>query len=231
MDEKGVTTWESAAQAADSYSLLVRRLGKTESQGRGSRSSSDNTHGTGSGISRGPHNQSNNNSSVLCTYCKKPGHTISQCKHPNRKFSHRGSVENRTYHSKKPVSTCNSPSSSQILQSFIQTGHVSLGKANTSSPIIILRDTAAAQSVLFKDALPNVDSSLTGEKVLLTDLSTATAYPLASVYLKCSLLVGKVQVAIKETPLPVPGVNVNFQPSRAVQYLWFVTTQRWVLDT
>ena len=71
-----------------------------------------------------------------------------------------------------------------------------------------MRDTAAAQSVLFKDALPNVESALTDEKVLLTDLSTATAYTLASVYLKCPLLAGQVQVAIKETPLPVSGVQM-----------------------
>ena len=71
-----------------------------------------------------------------------------------------------------------------------------------------MRDTAAAQSVLFKDALPNVESALTGEKVLLTDLSTATAYPLPSVYLKCPLLARQVQVAIKKTPLPVSGVQM-----------------------
>ena len=71
-----------------------------------------------------------------------------------------------------------------------------------------MRDTAAVQSALFKDALPNVDSALTGEKVFLTDLSTPTAYPLASVYLKCPLLVRHVLVAIKETPLPVPGIQM-----------------------
>ena len=143
VEEKGVTTWENAAGVADSYSILVRSLGRTESQARVIKSSSDYTLGTGGGISRGPNNHSYNTSSKICTYCKKSGHTISQCKHPNCKSSNRVPVDSRFFHPKKPVSTCNIPSSSQIFQPFIQKGHVSLGKANISS-IIILRDTTAA---------------------------------------------------------------------------------------
>ena len=118
-------------EVADLHSLLVHSLGRMENQAWISKPSFDNIHGIGSGTSQGPNNQSNNSSVVRTySYSKKPGHTISQYKHLNFKFFNRGSVENRTFHSKKLVSTCNIPSSSQIFQPFIQTGHVSLGKTH-----------------------------------------------------------------------------------------------------
>ena len=56
--------------------------------------------------------------------------------------------------------------------------------------------------------MPDIKTVLTGEKALLTDLSQDQPYPLARVYLKCPLLAGKVEVAVREKPLPVPGVHM-----------------------
>lgn len=87
VEEKGVTTWEIAAEVSDSYSLLVRGLGRVKVNARTAGSSSDSDLGNPGGRTRGHINTSHNSSSLFCNYCKRTGHIISQCKHPGCKNS------------------------------------------------------------------------------------------------------------------------------------------------
>ena len=188
----------------------MRNLGRTDSRSQLARSSSGYNLETRGGTTQGYENKSHS-STLVCTYCKKPGHSIAQCKHPNCRIANKPSTSTKPLQlskSNKPVFTCNSNSPSHLFKPFLQPGQVSLGDASTHFDITILRDTAAAQTVLIQDALPDIKTVFTGGKALLTDLSQEQPYPLASVYLKCPWLEGKVEVAVKEKPLPVPGVHM-----------------------
>ena len=210
VEEKGATTWEKAAEVADAYALLLRNLAGTENRSQIARSSSGYNLENRGGFARGYDNRGPS-SAIMCSYCKNPGHLISQCKHPNCKASARFSASSKQSAPSKPnrpVFTCNGTTTSTIFKPFIQLGQVSLHPNSTPFDITILRDTAAAQTILVKNALPEVTTVFTGEKAVLTDLSQNQPYPLAKVYLKCPLKVGKVEVAVREQPLPVPGVQM-----------------------
>ncbi|MPC16056.1 hypothetical protein E2C01_008867 [Portunus trituberculatus] len=189
VEEKGATTWENAAEIADSYPLLMRNLGRTENRSQFARSSSGYNFETRGDTTHGYENKSHS-STIVYTYCKKP---IAQCKHPNCRIANKPSTSTKPLQlskSNKQVFTCNSKNSSHLFKPFLQQGQVSLGDTSTHFDITILRDTAAALTVLVLDALPDIKTVFTGEKALLTDLSQDHPYPLASMYLKCPILVG-----------------------------------------
>ncbi|KAK4328633.1 hypothetical protein Pmani_000942 [Petrolisthes manimaculis] len=96
-----------------------------------------------------------------------------------------------------------------MFKAFTFTGRVALSQQDQTFPITILRDTGAAQSILVHDAVPNLSQKLTGEQVLLSDLSTSqVSHPLAEVYLECPFFNADVKVAVKYGVLPVKGVQL-----------------------
>lgn len=141
----------------------------------------------------------------VCAYCKKTGHTIAQCKHPGCNVSKKGSNKSTP----KPVASNASSLQTSMFKAFTFTGRVALSQRDQTFPITILRDTGAAQSILVHDAVPNLSQKLTGEQVLLSDLSTShISHPLAQVYLECPLFNAEVKVAVKYGVLPVEGVQL-----------------------
>ncbi|KAK4316239.1 hypothetical protein Pmani_012591 [Petrolisthes manimaculis] len=96
-----------------------------------------------------------------------------------------------------------------MFRAFTFTGRVALSQQDQTFPITILRDTGAAQSILVHDAVLNLSRKLTGEHVLLSDLSTSqVSHPLAQVYLECPFFNADVKVAVKYGVLPVKGVQL-----------------------
>ncbi|KAK4328684.1 hypothetical protein Pmani_000881 [Petrolisthes manimaculis] len=96
-----------------------------------------------------------------------------------------------------------------MFRAFTFTGRVALSQPDQTFPITILRDTGAAQSILVHDAVLNLSRKLTGEHVLLSDLSTSqVSHPLAQVYLECPFFNADVKVAVKYGVLPVKGVQL-----------------------
>ncbi len=91
---------------------------------------------------------------------------------------------------------------------FRNHGTISLSKNSKSHPIHILRDTGAAQSILFEPSLPGVENNYTGEDVILQYLSAQSTLKLAHMYLDCPLVKGKVKVAITSQPLPLKGIHL-----------------------
>ena len=71
-----------------------------------------------------------------------------------------------------------------------------------------MRDTASAQSILLKSALPGVEWRYIGKKVYLKDFHHNVPVPLAKVHLDCPLVKGAVTVAVSEhNSLPIPHDN------------------------
>ena len=79
-----------------------------------------------------------------------------------------------SYGPKKPVATANVANSHQkLFQPYMFTGKVSLpGSNEISYPITILRDTGAAPTIMRKEVIHNINDSYTGDKVILSDLSS-----------------------------------------------------------
>ena len=152
-------------------------------------------------------------SKMLCSYCKKPGHSIATCKHPNCQFSKKlyGTSKSGTSNfPSKPVATNvgDPKKSSNLFKEFTFEGLVSLGKEGPTHSVKVLRDTAASQSILVHDALPGISRKFTGENVLVSDLTSTFNIPLAEVYLECPLIKSLVKVAVKKGKLPLPGVHL-----------------------
>lgn len=135
----------------------------------------------------------------VCAYCKKTGHTIAKCRHPRCQYSKRDT---------KPVASNNSSPQTNMFKAFTFPGRVALSQKDQTFPITILRDTGAAQSILVQDVIPNLSHKFTGEKVLLSDLTSQMSYPLVEVYLECPLFKSNVKVAVKNGKLPVQGVQL-----------------------
>ncbi|KAK3886275.1 hypothetical protein Pcinc_009579 [Petrolisthes cinctipes] len=163
---------------------------------------------------------------ISCAYCKKTGHHISQCQTPGcRKSFYPGQVKfqsapptvssgtQRVQSSQKPkpmshikVESLNSHE--DVFKDFKSSGEVGLSENGPFYPVTILRDTGAAQSILTKVALPGVEENITGEKVILSDLSSEQSTELAKVFLKCNLFNKGVKVGIREQKMPISGIQL-----------------------
>ena len=77
------------------------------------------------------------------------------------------------------------------------------------SPIRILRDTGASQSLLLADTFPFSEQSSAGANVLIkgVDSSDYTSVPLHNVYLSSNIVSGLVTLGIRSS-LPFEGVHL-----------------------
>lgn len=212
IEEKGETEVDKVAKSADAYSLLLLSLKSTRP--REGKPTSEFNPGTAVGR---PNFVTHSPSYVICSYCKKPGHTIQECRHPSCKVAQDVKSKPQTttlkprFQSSKPKPVASSNVNKPHQDSFApfkSLGCISLAEDDHSYPITILRDTGAAQSILHADVLPNVSTAFTGNKVVLNDLSSHTTYPLARLFLRSPVTTGYVELAVKSDPLPVAGVHL-----------------------
>ena len=155
IEEKREMDLKKAAQLADSYNLIIKtHRGNSKSVKPSS----------GSQLDSGIGNKSVDNNSTyvfkdpFCSYCRKTGHTIKDCTHPNCKSSAAyklsQSDSSATTKSDKSVTCVDIRSSSQdVFSPFKVSGKVSVDKHSESCPITILRDTGSAQSLPCKPVL------------------------------------------------------------------------------
>ena len=171
--------------------------------------------------------------SVVCNYCKKEGHVLSDCLKLKRKqqgqneskptglISSRSVPQfcdnvNDTLHGiKSPrdssygVSFPTKPIM-ETFEPFIHDGFVSLtSDLSNATAVKILRDTGASQSLLLADALPFSEKSSAGVSVLIKDVDSSeyTPVPLHNVYLSSNLVSGSVTLGIRPS-LPFDGVHL-----------------------
>ncbi|XP_076056339.1 uncharacterized protein LOC143034289 [Oratosquilla oratoria] len=194
-----------AAELADAQALMIETWGsKTRRQSPIVRSSSGyRPEGAGGKVGSNI-NYNRISQPVQCSYCKKTGHSIQECNHPGCKTSSKFKDHSAKF---KPIAASNVHNPHTSFDPYIFQGKVSLHKGGPNYPVTILRDTGAAQSILLSDVIPNISNAFTGEKVLLSDLTSQTSYPLAEVYLECAFLTSQVQVAVRHGSLPIHGIK------------------------
>ena len=180
LDEKHVETLEAAARLADDYALThkVSFINKSNPSRRpffpqsGSKHSPSNPSGSYSQTftlksKSGENKDPNPLSQPICNYCKKTGHIISECLHLKRKKEKQEGLKPTGITSlrSKPQSCVKeedliqterpeTDSVMEIYEPFLSDGFVSLNSDYAqSTPIKILRDTGASQSLILADTL------------------------------------------------------------------------------
>ena len=204
--DKEETDLVKAAKIADVFSLIHRPFPgdrrTTQNLVSSPAGSNPNTkHATGQGSS----SAISKPSQPVCKFCRKEGHVIKECPDPRCKVSQRTSSTPFT----KPVAATNLTDASQedLFKPFFFPGKVSLGPGMAQYPVKIIRDTASAQSLILKSALPDIHHNLTGERVFLNVLRASNVAPLARIQLDCGLVKGTVKVGVEDTALPIPGAT------------------------
>ena len=163
-------------------------------------------------------------SQPICNYCKQSGHIISECIALKRKR------EKERQESPKPTGLTSlrlKPQSSiqdenpilaktsetdavmDIYEPFLSDGSVSLNSDFAqSTPIKILRDTGASQSLILADTLPFSEKTSSGTSVLIQGVECGFInVPLHNIYLSSDLVTGLVAVGIRPS-LPFKGVHL-----------------------
>ena len=97
----------------------------------------------------------------------------------------------------------------EVYEPFLSEGFVSLAcDLCPPTPVKILRDTGASQSLIVADVLPFSDSSYSGTNVLIQGVECGLlSVPLHNIELKSDLVSGPVTVGIRPS-LPFPGVHL-----------------------
>ena len=97
----------------------------------------------------------------------------------------------------------------EIYEPFLSDGFVSLNSDFAqSTPIAILRDTGASQSLILADTLPFSEKTSSGTSVLIQGVECGFVnVPLHNIYLSSDLVNGPVAVGIRQT-LPFKGVHL-----------------------
>ena len=163
-------------------------------------------------------------SQPLCNYCKQSGHIISECVALKRKrekekqespkptgLTSLMSKPQSSIQNENPISAKTSETDSvmEIYEPFLSDGFVSLNSGFAqSTPIKILRDTGASQSLILADTLPFSEKTSSGTSVLIQGVECGFVnVPLHNIYLSSDLVTGLVAVSIRPS-LPFKGVHL-----------------------
>ena len=236
LDEKQVETLEAAARLADDYALTHKFsfINKSNPSRRpffphsGSKHSPNNPPGSHSQTitpkpkPSGENKDQNPLSQPICNYCKRTGHIISECLHLKRKKEKQEGLKPTGLTSLRskpqscvkeedPIQTERPETDSvmEIYEPFLSDGFVSLNSDYAqSTPIKILRDTGASQSLILADTLPFSEKTSSGTSVLIQGVECGFVnVPLHNIYLSSDLVTGLVAVGIRPS-LPFKGVHL-----------------------
>ena len=236
LDEKQVETLEAAARLAYDYALThkVSFINKSNPSRRpffphsGSKHSPSNPPGSHSQTitpkpkPSGENKDQNPLSQPICNYCKRTGHIISECLHLKRKKEKQEGLKPTGLTSLRskpqscvkeedPIQTERPETDSvmEIYEPFLSDGFVSLNNDYAqSTPIKILRDTGASQSLILADTLPFSEKTSSGTSVLIQGVECGFVnVPLHNIYLSSDLVTGLVAVGIRPS-LPFKGVHL-----------------------
>ena len=236
LDEKQVETLEAAARLADDYALThkVSFINKSNPSRRpffphsGSKHSPSNPPGSHSQTitpkpkPSGENKDQNPLSQPICNYCKRTGHIISECLHLKRKKEKQEGLKPTGLTSLRskpqscvkeedPIQTKRPETDSvmEIYEPFLSDGFVSLNSDYAqSTPIKILRDTGASQSLILADTLPFSEKTSSGTSVLIQGVECGFVnVPLHNIYLSSDLVTGLVAVGIRPS-LPFKSVHL-----------------------
>ena len=151
-------------------------------------------------------------SQPFCNYCKRSGHIISECLSLKRKKENQEGPKptgltslrlkpQSSIQDENPISAKTSETDSvmEIYEPFLSDGFVSLNSDSAqSTPIKILRDTGASQSLILADTLPFSEKTSSGTSVLIQGVECGFVnVPLHNIYLSSDLVTGLVAVGIR----------------------------------
>ena len=229
--EKQVETLEEAARLADDYYLTHKVSFIAKPKPTSSHPQNKFMSGNSSGMPSQSNTPKPNSTSETksqyplsrptCNYCKKPGHLVSECLKLKRKLeSDEAKPTGLTTLRPRPQSSIKtnttvivtkpkSDSTMEIFEPFMLNGFVSLSGDNCPpTPIKILRDTGASQSLILADILPFSDKTSSGTSVLIQGVECGTVnIPLHHVNLSSDLVTGLVVIGITPS-LPFKGVHL-----------------------
>ena len=152
-------------------------------------------------------------------YCKQSGYTVSDCPVKKRKWEKQEGLKLTGLTSLKltPLSCVKNQNPVQpkvpetdsvmeIYEPFLSDGFVSLNSDFAqSTPITILRDTGASQSLILTDTLPFSEKTSSGTSILIQGVECGFVnVPLHNIYLCSDLVNGPVAVGIRQS-LPIKG--------------------------
>ena len=234
LDEKEVETLEKAARLADDYTLThkVSFVSKANprkpfyppSGHKPSPSLQSGNSNQSAPKSKPPGENKGHNplSQPICNYCKQSGHIVSDCPVLKRKREKQEGLKptgltslkltpQSYFKDQNPVQAKEPETDSvmEIYEPFLSGGFVSLNSDFAqSTPITILRDTGASQSLILADTLPFSEKTSSGTSVLIQGVECGFVnVPLHNIYLFSDLVNGPVAVGIRQT-LPFKGVHL-----------------------
>lgn len=207
VEERGEAELCRAAELADVHALMVELCGRRGREGGNTVRPSLESNSSRRGGESGGHGSSNSRPVIECRYCKRVGHTISECPHTGcRNYKQAHSPKRQTITRPKHVAATNVTAPVESLfEPFTFPGVTSLGDSKVS--ITILRDAAYAQTIFLSSVFQNIAENYTEENVIVSGQSSSYSYTLAEIYLDCPLLTGPVRVAVSES-LPVREVHL-----------------------
>ena len=234
LDEKEVETLEKAARLADDYTLTHKVSFVSKANPRkpfyptsGHKPSPSLQSGNSSQNVPKPKPPGENKghnplSQPICNYCKQSGHIVSDCPVLKRKREKQEGLKptgltslkltpQSYFKDQNPVQAKEPETDSvmEIYEPFLSDGFVSLNSDFAqSTPITILRDTGASQSLILADTLPFSEKTSSGTSVLIQGVECGFVnVPLHNIYLSSDLVNGPVAVGIRQT-LPFKGVHL-----------------------
>ena len=231
LDEKQVETLEEAARLADNYYLTHKVSFVAKPKPTSSHPQNKFMSGNSSGMPSQSNTPKPNSTSETksqyplsrptCNYCKKPGHLVSECLKLKRKLeSDEAKTTGLTTLRPRPQSSIKtnttdivtkpkSDSTMEIFEPFMLNGFVSLSGDNCPpTPIKMLRDTGASQSLILADILPFSEKTSSDTNVLIQGVECGTVnIPLHHVNLSSDLVTGLVAIGITPS-LPFKGVHL-----------------------
>ena len=234
LDEKEVETLEKAARLADDYTLTHKVSFVSKANPRKpfyppsghkpspSLYSGNSYQNAPKPKPPGEYKGHNPLSQPICNYCKQSGHIVSDCPVLKRKREKQEGLKptgltslkltpQSYFKNQNPVQAKESETDSvmEIYEPFLSDGFVSLNSDFAqSTPITILRDTGASQSLILADTLPFSEKTSSGTSVLIQGVECGFVnVPLHNIYLSSDLVKGPVAVGIRQT-LPFKGVHL-----------------------
>ncbi|KAM7406893.1 hypothetical protein PAMA_002878 [Pampus argenteus] len=156
----------------------------------------------------------------VCFFCKKRGHTVNYCFALNKRGKSSKAVNllktesslSQSYSTPTPSVSCSPPEQSlrqldDVFLPFVMKGAVSLTSEGPKVPVVILRDSAASQSVILSGVLPLSEKSSTESAALVRGFGMQfVGIPLHTIYLDSELVTGPVVVGVSDE-FPVGGVS------------------------
>ena len=237
LNEQKVESLEDAARIADDYSLTHKFSFSSKSSASGQIKNDHLQSSFSEDKKAKPDSQSSKydaaktvGNSKFCTYCRKSGHVISECFKLKRKDDHKpvgfvskqfdvSSVIERdtpvfdVQVKEDSVQACfeSIPVKDDSLEPYTCEGSVSLSSDfSSSTPITVLRDTGASQSLILSGVLPFSESSFSGNSVIIQGVrhdSGVDVVPLHNVYLTSKYASGPVTLGVI-SHVPHKGIHL-----------------------